>query len=665
MLSLREIAAAMGGEVSGKQVLAPGPGHSAGDRSLSIKINDAGDDIVVCSFASDDALACKDFVRSKLGLPEWQPRRRSLGNGYSAADEIGNILGPKSAPAEEEPQTDTSDSAEPRLIATYDYTDANGTLVYQVLRFQPKRFQQRRPDGHGGWIYAKVFEGVERVPYRLRELVAGLECDSTTEIFITEGERDCDNVCNLGMVATCAAGNVWTTTMAAVLVGRDIVICEDNDKAGREKAIKAAQALHGVAKSIRICRFTDFPEHGDVTDWIELDPVNNNADALIERARAEPLWRPPTEDTEAPKNDEPPPLQFVDISSWRVDQGVPEREWGVRDLFPRRNVCLLSGEGAAGKTLLALQLGVAHMLGRDWLGRLPEPGAFLYFGAEDETDEIHRRLTDILKHYGSDFSDLAGDFHFLSYAGKDAVLGCAERDGLVKATPLFTQILKASITIKPVLIVLDTSADIAAISENDRAQVRQFVGLLRGLAMSSNSYVLVNTHPSLTGINTGTGLSGSTGWHNSVRARAYLTHPKSEDGAELDPNLRVLEFKKSNYGPISTSIELEWKHGVWVPIGGIGNLDKLSKEKNAERLFLTFLDRFAQQGRNVSERPKARNYAPAEFAQEGEAKAGLFKKPDFEGAMRRLFSAGAIEVQSYGPPSRGWTRLVTRQGGAE
>jgi RecA-family ATPase len=380
-------------------------------------------------------------------------------------------------------------------------------------------------------------------------------------------------------------------------------------------------------------------------------------DALVARCRIAPVFDPKAA-AETPEILEP--LPFVDMTNWRVNEGVPPREWGVRDLFPRRNVALLSGEGAAGKTLLALQLGVAHALGRDWIGRLPEPGPFLYFGAEDETDEIHRRLADILKHYGADFPDLQGNIHLLTFAGEDAVLGHADHTGLVKPTPLFLRLLKAAIEIKPVLIVLDTSADVFAGNENDRSQVRQFVGLLRKIAIQANGYVIVNAHPSLTGINSGSGLSGSTGWHNSVRARAYLTTPKTDRDEEPDPDLRVLEFKKSNYSKVSTSIPLRWEHGVWAPVAGTSSFDRRVKEQTADRLFVALLDRFNDQGRNVSEKAAAKNYAPTEFAREAEAKKYHIRKADFEGAMRRLFETSAIEVQPYGPPSRGFTRLVTR-----
>ena len=164
----------------------------------------------------------------------------------------------------------------------------------------------------------------------------------------------------------------------------------------------------------------------------------------------------------------------------------------------------------------------------------------------------------------------------------------------------------------------------------------------------------------LTGISTGTGLSGTTGWHNSVRARAYLTTAKTDKDEEPDPHLRLLQFKKSNYGPISESVPLRWENGVFKPVAGVGPLDRMAREQNAERLFVALLDRFNDQGRNVSEKKASRNYAPTTFANEDEAKKHHMKKADLEAAMRRLFTVNQIAVEPYGPRCRGTTRLVTR-----
>src|SRR5260370_1592149 len=84
MLSLRDIANALAGEISGDSVLAPGPGHSKSDRSLSVKPEaGAPGGLLVHSFAGDDPIICKDFALEKCGLPAFTPnggngkRRRS------------------------------------------------------------------------------------------------------------------------------------------------------------------------------------------------------------------------------------------------------------------------------------------------------------------------------------------------------------------------------------------------------------------------------------------------------------------------------------------------------------------------------------------------------------------------------------------------------------
>jgi RecA-family ATPase len=63
-----------------------------------------------------------------------------------------------------------------------------------------------------------------------------------------------------------------------------------------------------------------------------------------------------------------------------------------------------------------------HVLSPSWLGKVTEPGPAIYLGAEDEENELHRRLADNLAHYDATFADaIAGGLHMLSYAGQDAV----------------------------------------------------------------------------------------------------------------------------------------------------------------------------------------------------------------------------------------------------
>jgi RecA-family ATPase len=206
---------------------------------------------------------------------------------------------------------------------------------------------------------------------------------------------------------------------------------------------------------------------------------------------------------------------------------------------------------------------------------------------------------------------------------------------------------------RPGLVVLDVLADMFAGDENSRPQAREFVGLLKRLARNETCGFLLLAHPSLTGMSSGTGTSGSTAWSNSVRSRLYLKSAKASDGSEPDKNLRTLEAKKSNYGPANMSLTLEWKSGLFLPVRGPTGIDKIALEIRTEDVFLTILKRFNQQGRNASD-TNGTSYAPALFSQEPEAHDST--KDQLAGAMRRLFAAKKITKVNRGRPSKpSWT----------
>jgi RecA-family ATPase len=203
----------------------------------------------------------------------------------------------------------------------------------------------------------------------------------------------------------------------------------------------------------------------------------------------------------------------------------------------------------------------------------------------------------------------------------------------------------------------EPAPDVFAGNEIDRSQVQQFVGLLRKLARVSNGSVVLLSHPSVAGLNTGSGISGSTAWHNSVRARFYMTSPKPENGEQPDTDLRELTFKKLQYGKLAESIVLRYQDGLFLPEPTISSLSKVAREQQADEVFLTLLGKFESDGRHVSDKASANNYAPSQFALEGEAKGCRLKKDELEAAQRRLFDSHKIEVEHYGRPSRPYSRL--------
>jgi len=275
--------------------------------------------------------------------------------------------------------------------------------------------------------------------------------------------------------------------------------------------------------------------------------------------------------------------------------------------------------------------------------------------AEEDEAEFQRRLVPMLHHYEASFSDLE-NLHAVCLAGKDAVLAAPDRSGIIRATPLFYALQAQAKAIKPKLITLDNAADVFAGNENDRAQVRQFVTLIRGLAVEAGAAVLLSSHPSLTGISSGTGLSGSTAWHNSVRARGVMTATKNADG-ETDSDLRTLEMRKNNYGPIAAKILLRWQDGMFLPVGSGGNdwMDKMANDSRVDGLFKSLLIKLTANGQTVSDKPCA-TYAPTVFASL-EAAEGI-RKEAFGKSMQRLLDNGQVRIESFGPPSRLRSRLV-------
>jgi RecA-family ATPase len=352
------------------------------------------------------------------------------------------------------------------------------------------------------------------------------------------------------------------------------------------------------------------------------------------------------------------PLQWLNMSAWDA-AAIPERKWAIRDRVPLKQAGLFSGEGGTGKSILELMKNVAHVAAKDWLGSMPEPGPAFYLGAEDDEEEIHIRLAVIAKHYDTTFKELTdGGLRILPLLGKDATLCAVTKGGNIEVTALYRQLYEAAGDIKPKNISIDTLSRAFSGNEIDRVQVYAFAMHMQALAMVANGAVTVLSHPSLQGINSGSGLSGSTAWHGAFRFRQYLKGVKASDGEQPDNDLRELEFKKNQYGPRGENIVLRYQRGLFLPEGGISNLDKASRSAKAEEVFMDLLRRFGAEGRNVSENKNAPTYAPAKFEREEEAKKLRLKKAELEHAMRDLFRTQKLRVEPYGKASLGRQRLT-------
>ena len=167
------------------------------------------------------------------------------------------------------------------MAATYDYTNEAGNLLFQCVRFQPKDFRQRQPDGKGGWTWNT--SGVRRVLYQLPKVIA------SATVAITEGEKDADNVTKCGIVATCNCGGAgkWRVEYSHSLRGKDVVIFGDADAPGEAHVEQIIELLTGVAYSIKRVTLPD--GFHDVSDYIASLPKGTAAQAIAQLIKETPV----------------------------------------------------------------------------------------------------------------------------------------------------------------------------------------------------------------------------------------------------------------------------------------------------------------------------------------------------------------------------------------
>jgi len=350
--SLRDWCARLHGEIGrdehGDEVIrCPGPGHSPGDRSLSVWLDpDAPQGFRVHSFADDDFAMLRDYVRDTCHAPEFKPAKAKA-NGHAK-------------PARQ-------------VVEHYVYQGPDGEPVQRVTRYYPKAFSQSRPVG-SGWEPGGI-PNKRRVPYRLPEIIEAIGLGRI--VYVLEGERAVQRAWEVGLPATCSSGGAgkWSETMSPWFAGAQVIILPDADTPGRKHAEQVRESLEPVAEWVRIVNLPGLPPGGDLVDWLQV-PGNNPATIPDIRpgppARghtAEALWDMPF-----------PPIKFA----------VPG--------YIAEGLTLLAGAPKRGKSWLALDLCCSVALGGFTLGdQKCIEGDCLYCALEDSPRRIKERLHKVLQ----------------------------------------------------------------------------------------------------------------------------------------------------------------------------------------------------------------------------------------------------------------------------
>ena len=276
-----------------------------------------------------------------------------------------------------------------RIVATYDYTDEQGHLLFQAIRYEPKEFRQRQPDGKGGWLYNLT--GARRVLFRLLDLV---KADQSATVFLCEGEKDVDALWKLGLVATCnpmGAGK-WRDDFNEALRGRDVVILPDNDKPGYDHAETVARSLYRIASFVGILRLPNLPDKGDVSDWLA---NGGNADELLRLAKGVPAWTPDTTTDKPHTKGNAPSLlmtwgQFASVERKRGEQIIHELERG--------EIGMLAAITNVGKSTLLRNLALALACGGEFapLAKRGKPRRVLLLDFETRAAKLQADIATML-----------------------------------------------------------------------------------------------------------------------------------------------------------------------------------------------------------------------------------------------------------------------------
>jgi hypothetical protein len=425
-----------------------------------------------------------------------------------------------------------------RIVAIYDYRGEDGLLQFQAVRFEPKGFSQRRPDGSGGWIWN--LDGVRRVLYGLPEILAA---DIADWVLIPEGEKDVNRLTELGFVATTNAQGAgkWRSEHTEALRGRRVALLPDNDQPGEKHAEAVAGALQGVAAEVRILRLPNLPPKGDVSDWLDAGGTPDELDRLI--ANAPPFLFAAASSSRAAESK----MRFhsaAEIAAATAAEPVFVAEpWAAEG-------ALLEIDGkikSSGKTTFITYMCRAILDGRDFMGGPTQRSPIVYLSEQSPaTFREALRRADLLD---------CDDFRVLFW-----------HDTIGTTWPAVMEAARAEASrIGARVLVVDTLGQFSGVKgdrENDSGAALEAMAPLQEAAAVDGLAVVILRHDRKSGGDVGDSGRGSSAFSGAVDVVLRLR--RSEGAAR--PGIRVLDAL-SRFDQTPDTLVIELTEAGYVALG--------------------------------------------------------------------------------------------------
>ena len=458
-----------------------------------------------------------------------------------------------------------------KAIAEYSYMDEACELLFQAVRFAPKAFRQRRPDGRGRWIWN--LDGVRMVLYRLPELLEAIASDHP--VLVVEGEKDVHTAARLGLVATTnpqGAGK-WRSEYDQYFAGADVIIVPDRDVAGATHALTIATHLHEVAKRVRM---VSLPAK-DLTAWVQRGGTREQFDKLIEDA--------PEQKGAATLN----AAELVTAFTFLGDEPAKAPRELIKKLLPAEGVVITGGQPSAGKTFVeihkAVCLGTLHPF---FEHQIVERVGTVFVAAEGRPLLPNQFAAALAK---------------LSITQNLPIAWINQLPDLTSAEgfKLFIAQLKAmdqrfqdEFDARLGQVAIDTvSACFAMKSEDDNAEVTKVCNVLRAIG---NETRVVTTAVHHYGKNPESGLRGASAWRGSADIIiGVLADIDQLSGRASNRELACVKARDGEQGPISpftldfVDLGLDADGEIYgsccvIPSEGTSRLDKTAKPTKGERI---------------------------------------------------------------------------------